>query len=271
MKVWVVFLAIVLVSFPGPRLLGDFVRGDANQDVAVNVTDAVFLLAYLFEPGGLLRCEDAADASDDGRIDLTDPIRILNVLFSNATMPGPGVVSPGPDPTCDQLGCEASPDLTPPVVISEIDYNPVTSALSEFVELHNRSRVDIDIGMARFTNGIDLTIPPETVIPAGGFLLVVKDFDSRIWRRIDLKVGPYEGWLSDGGERLTFTTECGEETVKFNDRSPWPLGADGYLRTLERIDYLAPSDDFHSWRASEDARGTPGEPNSGTGLWRCRT
>lgn len=258
-------LAVLLMSFPAPRAHGDFLRGDADQEGGVNVTDAVVLLTYLFEPGGRLACRDAADADDDGRIGLPDAVSVLNALFSEATLPSPGAGTPGPDPTCDRLDCEASPDLTPPVVISEIDYNPQTIATLEFVELHNRTNTDIDLGNALFTRGIDFTIPPGTVIPAGGFLLVVKDFDSRTWRRIDAKVGPYEGWLSDGGERLTFTMECGEETVEYDDRPPWPLAPDGYLRTLERIDYLSPAHDLHSWRAG-DARGTPGEPNSSYGL-----
>jgi hypothetical protein len=49
-------------------------------------------------------CRDAADANDDGKIDISDPIRILRHLFQGGEPPAPPFPGPGPDPTADDLG-----------------------------------------------------------------------------------------------------------------------------------------------------------------------
>jgi hypothetical protein len=52
-------------------------------------------------------CIDAADANDDGKVNLADAITILGYLFSGAaSLPGP-FAECGSDPTADTLGCEA--------------------------------------------------------------------------------------------------------------------------------------------------------------------
>ena len=82
-----------------------FTRGDANSDGAVDIGDAIMLLAHLFASGTGPECEDAADANDDGGIDVSDAITILSTLFG-----GHGVLEPrcGPDPTPDLLTCFTS-------------------------------------------------------------------------------------------------------------------------------------------------------------------
>jgi hypothetical protein len=57
--------------------------------------------------GGTLSCEDAADANDDGTIDVSDAVKLLLVLFRNDPMP-PGTIfgQPQEDPTPDNLGCQ---------------------------------------------------------------------------------------------------------------------------------------------------------------------
>ena len=89
-----------------------FLRGDANSDCVVNISDATFTLNHLFQ-GGPLPCPDAADANDLHGLDLSDTISILNYLFLGGPEPSaPGPNFPGPDPTPDELadcvdrGCE---------------------------------------------------------------------------------------------------------------------------------------------------------------------
>jgi hypothetical protein len=88
-----------------------FRRGDANSDCWVDLTDAVFVLLWLFQSGTRPLCEDAADADDSGRIELTDAILLLTFLFLGGDAPpAPGVLEPGVDPTADTLGrCEEPP------------------------------------------------------------------------------------------------------------------------------------------------------------------
>jgi hypothetical protein len=52
-----------------------FVRGDGNADGTIDLSDAVFVLGYLFQGRQEPLCLDAADANDDGDLDLSDERR----------------------------------------------------------------------------------------------------------------------------------------------------------------------------------------------------
>ena len=52
-----------------------------DVDLAVDIADAIFTLAYLFGAGAELPCADAADANDDEALDIADAIAILAHLF----------------------------------------------------------------------------------------------------------------------------------------------------------------------------------------------
>jgi hypothetical protein len=83
-----------------------FRRGDSDVSGGVNLTDAIRILNVLFLGIGEMTCLDAADADDSGTVNLTDAIRILNVLFLGiGTIDPPGVDDCGPDPTGDDLQC----------------------------------------------------------------------------------------------------------------------------------------------------------------------
>ena len=87
--------------------VGFFLRGDANVDMARDISDPVKTLFTLFNGQGYFLCEDAADANDDGKIDVADPIFSLDCLFTaGKRFPPPNVW--GLDPTEDALGCEES-------------------------------------------------------------------------------------------------------------------------------------------------------------------
>ena len=57
-------LVIGLVCLPvgGIQAGAHFLRGDANSDTGIDISDAVFTLTYLFSGGGEPTCKDAADA-----------------------------------------------------------------------------------------------------------------------------------------------------------------------------------------------------------------
>ena len=82
-----------------------FRRGDANRDGAVDISDPVATLAWLFTGGRAPSCEDAADANDDGTIDISDPVTSLGCLFlGKGSIPEPHEQE-GQDPTSDSLVC----------------------------------------------------------------------------------------------------------------------------------------------------------------------
>ncbi len=85
----------------------NFIRGDLTGDLALDISDAIQLLGYLFQ-GGRLMCPRAGDLNLDDSLDLTDPVYILNFLFLG------GVPPPRPFPSCadgdpgDAIPCDSS-------------------------------------------------------------------------------------------------------------------------------------------------------------------
>ena len=84
-----------------------FLRGDANSDATLDVSDVVSTLSYLFQ-GGRLRCSDAMDANDNGSVDVADPVGVLLHLFAGFPAPPPPWPVPGPDPPRIRSGARTS-------------------------------------------------------------------------------------------------------------------------------------------------------------------
>jgi hypothetical protein len=89
----------------GPYAGTTFPRGDANSDGAIDVSDAIYLLSYLFLGGASPLCEDALDVDDRGSLEITDAVYLLDFLFQGGPAPPPPHPLPGPDPTPDPLEC----------------------------------------------------------------------------------------------------------------------------------------------------------------------
>jgi hypothetical protein len=87
-----------------------FVRGDANHDGFVSISDALMIRRHLFTGGPPPTCRDAGDVNDDGQILLDDHNEVLTRLFNFRT-DGWASVFPEPyplaglDPTADDLPC----------------------------------------------------------------------------------------------------------------------------------------------------------------------
>ena len=73
--------------------LPNFIRGDVNADLGLDISDAIFLLGAIFGGGDPVPCLASADVNTDGNVDIGDPINILGVLFSGAPAPS----APYPD------------------------------------------------------------------------------------------------------------------------------------------------------------------------------
>ena len=106
------FTALILAAGFAPpsglaQSVASFIRGDANVDGDRNITDAVYLLGCSFLGTECPSCSDAGDLDDDGTLNITDPVYLLNFLFSGGPGPLPPFDACGPDPTQDELGCEA--------------------------------------------------------------------------------------------------------------------------------------------------------------------
>jgi hypothetical protein len=83
-----------------------FRRGDVDQDGRLNITDPIFLLDHLFKGGTIPECLDAADADDNGKLEINDAIGLLNNLFQSGMSPVYSLSVCAVDTTDDDLGCE---------------------------------------------------------------------------------------------------------------------------------------------------------------------
>ena len=108
----VVFL-FAFLSGPTTTATGtDFIRGDANVDKTVDVSDAICVLAHLFTNSVCQSpsCMDALDVNNDESVDLSDSVSLLAFLFQGGSVPStPGPVDCGADPTTENelLGCDS--------------------------------------------------------------------------------------------------------------------------------------------------------------------
>ncbi|MFN0060747.1 MAG: dockerin type I repeat-containing protein [Planctomycetota bacterium] len=87
--------------------LGEFRRADCNIDGGVDITDPIRILDYLFTAGLPPPCRDACDVNDDGELNIADAIYALAALIlpGSPPVPAPGAFSCGVDPTSDGLDC----------------------------------------------------------------------------------------------------------------------------------------------------------------------
>lgn len=84
-----------------------FLRGDSNDNGAMDLSDAVFTLNFLFSGGPAPNCLDSADIDDSGTLDLTDPVRFLNFSFLGGPAPENPFGLCGIDPMADELSCDS--------------------------------------------------------------------------------------------------------------------------------------------------------------------
>ncbi len=157
------------------------------------------------------------------------------------------------------------------VVINEVFYHaPEGAGELEFVELHNAGEDAVDLAGWKFSKGLKFTFAPGARIEAGGFAVLCRD--EAVFRQHYPTIpiaGTFASKLSNHGERLELMDARGRmvDTVKYQDSAPWPLGADGFSASLERICPDSGGDNFVNWMASPwsgDRRapsGTPGRTN----------
>ncbi len=92
-----------------------FLRGDVDNDGRVEINDPILVLNWLFLGGVEPFCQDAADAEDSGDSSIGDAIYLLNYLFLGGEEPvNPGPRACGPDSTADLSPfCPNSPFCRP--------------------------------------------------------------------------------------------------------------------------------------------------------------
>lgn len=128
----------------------------------------------------------------------------------------------------------------PAITISEIHYNSDSTRNSgDWFELYNTTSNPIDISSYRLRDssatGLYL-VPSGVTIPANGYLVFCSDtarFDAIY--NITNRIGDLGFGLNNNadGIRIFDNTNTLLLEVFYQDSLPWPMGADGYGRTLE--------------------------------------
>lgn len=193
-------------------------------------------------------------------------------------------------------GLNAYPKVGP-IVINEIMYHPdwpeggslYNNDEFEYIELRNIIDANVNLYDSegnpwKFTDGIEFTFPagPPITIPAGGYLLVVKNPEAFSWRYPNVPewsiLGPYDGQLNNAGEKVEISKPGDEsggtryyirvDRVSYSDGSHpedcpggidlWPTEADGDGNSLTRIDPNLYGNDVVNWDANDPSPGEVG-------------
>ena len=157
-----------------------------------------------------------------------------------------------------------------PLLLTEIMYHPPDQGATsgnqyEFLEIKNPTTTTIHLGGMRFTDGIDYTFPPDTMIGAGECLVLARS-SARFHEKYPA-VTPAGEWgqstaLENAGETVTLVNSFGRAVfqVTYGDQAPWPSSPDGDGNSLVPVQpnsNPAPSDPAY-WRASTNLGGSPG-------------
>jgi CotH kinase protein/Lamin Tail Domain/Fn3 associated/Concanavalin A-like lectin/glucanases superfamily len=183
----------------------------------------------------------------------------------------------------ESLGVANSGPRVGPVVITEIHYHP-DGAGDEFVELQNIGGNLVQLFyQPNDTNtwrvdGLGFYFPTNSMLYTNQRALIVATnpaaFRAKHGVPADVAIfGPFPGSLQDSGERLQLqrpdyigtngVSYITVDAVRYNDRAPWPVAADGSGASLQRANPADYGDDPINWRAALPTPGAalmPGQP-----------
>jgi len=185
----------------------------------------------------------------------------------------PGQPNNIPDP------CSGTPVTN--LVINEINYNSLsTENPSNWIELYNAGSSAVDLSGYRVNNeGEQFIIPSGNTLAPGGYILLA---DSA--QQFKFKIECPNMALFDGDTELNFSNNgelvsvynfktvdygCLVDSVKFNDKAPWPIQADGGGYTLELLNPNLDNTNPANWAASNYILGSPGLENQQTAPTIC--
>lgn len=159
------------------------------------------------------------------------------------------------------------------VVINEIHYQPEDELGTEFIEIYNAGATPVNLAGWQLSEAITFTFPPQD-LAAGAYLVVAADPVALLAEHSVAGLGPWEGKLSNDGERIRLLDALGSEVdrVNYGTSFPWPTAAGGEGQSMELINPSLDNDLGGSWRSAVPPDAVPKQfllPASGTG-WRWR-
>jgi hypothetical protein len=146
------------------------------------------------------------------------------------------------------------------VVLNEILYHaPDDLDDLQFIELHNPGNRTVDLAGWKLTRGVRYEFPAGTSIAADGYLVVCKNLKEFKKHYGSDAAGQFTGSLRHNHDHVELVNARGKtvDSVRYNSRAPWPVAADGYSASLERICPTASEQGPENWAPSPLAAGTP--------------
>lgn len=164
---------------------------------------------------------------------------------------------------------EADTDLlSGDIVINEINYNSsITFDTKDWVELFNKSNSPVDMSGWVIKDSDPLhsfAFPVNTILNSGEYIVVSEDTSifKSLFTNVNNVIGNLSFGFSSKGEviKLFNKNMVLVDSVNFNDKFPWPTGADGNGSSMELkspdLSNIVPQ----NWQASND-NGSPGKSN----------
>jgi hypothetical protein len=155
---------------------------------------------------------------------------------------------------------------TPTLTITEVNYNSdSTQNPGDWFEIYNYgpSTIDLSLYRLRDSSGTGLyLIQPGVTIPAGGYLVFCADtqqFDAIY--NITNRIGNLGYGLNNNTDGIRIFDNLNLPVIEmyYQDSLPWPIGADGFGRTLELSTVGSNPADPASWKTG-CVLGSPGGP-----------
>ncbi|AUC86356.1 hypothetical protein CW731_14190 [Polaribacter sp. ALD11] len=146
------------------------------------------------------------------------------------------------------------------IVISEIMYNSPErgSDENEYIELYNAGTAAVDLTGYSFSKGVTHTFTTGSIAAGAYFVIAVKvaSFEAAFGAgTADASlVGSHS--LSNGGEEIELVDDVNRivDYVHYDNRSPWPTGANGDGPSMELRDITSDNNVGANWSASNDVR-----------------
>ena len=158
-----------------PGCEGGFIRGDANGDEALDISDALYILGWLFLGDADPVCMEATDVNDDGETNISDPSYVLAYLFVGgaeppAPFPEPGI---GDAPASD---CDLADYLPIITNVTVLTAGEGRGAGDGPLQLREGSRLQIDGRNLIYEDGRDIVVAGDanlSIVEASNTRLLV--------------------------------------------------------------------------------------------------
>ncbi len=230
---------------------------DLSNPVALsgNVTPGAvvsFNVDFATDNGGNVRIH-LADAAGNVR----DAVKITRVAGRPSQQVFPAGSRQWFSDTTDTRDAQNNPVRNTDIVINEIMADaPSGQRDGEFIELYNKGAAAVNVGGWRLDDDVDFTIPANTTIAPGGYLVLAANaaFLNANYSGLSA-IGNWSGSLANSGDRVQLKDAFGNlvDEVDFRFGGEWPELAAGDGSSLELVNPEADNSIGSSWRDSDES------------------